>query len=550
MMSATFNIEQMIANMSVAEKVGQMMLLAFSGDRIDEARVLLEDHFVGATYISNDNIPNAAAAYDLCQKLQNFGQNTPHKLPILCGVDQEGAWSVMTTDSVMGPGNLALGATNEPRIAHDMYRTIGEELTAVGLNTLLAPCADCNTNPDNVIIGMRAFGEAPELVGSMTAAAVEGALASGVIPTLKHFPGHGDTQTDSHRGLPIVERDRAALFAIDLKPFADGIRAGAPIVMTAHIIFPALDPDNPATLSSIILNDVLRGDLGFNGVILSDSMNMHSMKKNFHPHDAAIRAFNAGVDLLMLAEEHYDHDADRYLAQQQDLINAVIDAVNSGVIPMSRVDDAVRRVLKLKTQIKPARKTRGEATEIVGSETHQQVALNAARKGLAVLSGADQFKPLDQNRPIVVVNTTRRNSYDVLTRTRGIGPNQAKPAFDYLVDALEKRFAEMMVISAEQMLEEDIEFMSDMPIIAVTENYTLPGMDFERQSQAEIIGKLMRKAPEKLIVVGLCEPYELSRLPDVPVYISTFSFRPYAAQAAAELLSGEITAVGQSPVSY
>jgi beta-N-acetylhexosaminidase len=161
-------VDELLGQMTLDEKIGQLFLLAFSKDRLDEARVLFEQHFVGASYISNDNVPNPQAAVELVQALQSYAAQTRLRIPMLLGVDQEGAWSVMTPGSSPGPGNLALGATGRPENAQQMYEVIGRELKAVGLNTLLAPCADCNSNPHNTIIGMRSFGEQPGLVGRMT----------------------------------------------------------------------------------------------------------------------------------------------------------------------------------------------------------------------------------------------------------------------------------------------------------------------------------------------------------------------------------------------
>ena len=321
-----------IADMTIEEKVGQMFMLAFAGSQLDEARILMQQHLVGGAYISDENVPDAAAARRLCNTLQSFARETRLGIPLLLGADQEGTWSVMTAQSAMGPGNMALGASADPGCAYRMYELIARELMAVGLNVVLGPAADCNSNPHNSIIGMRSFGEAPGLVAEMTAAAVRGAHAGGAVATLKHFPGHGDTRLDSHRGLPSVDRSREELLRIDLNPFAAGIEAGAKIVMTSHIIFSALDAARPATLSPLILQDLLRGDMGFEGLVVSDSMNMHSMKRNYAPAEAIIQGFNAGVDLMMLAEEHYDHDASQYLAQQRALIRETIAAVEDGRI--------------------------------------------------------------------------------------------------------------------------------------------------------------------------------------------------------------------------
>jgi beta-N-acetylhexosaminidase len=547
------NVEQMLADMTVEEKVGQLFMLAFASNRLDEARVLMEDHLVGSSYISNDNVPTPAAAIDLTNTLQGFAANTRLKIPLLLGVDQEGTWSVMTPGSSPGPGNLALGATARPDDAYAMYSVLAKELAAVGLKAVFAPCADCNSNPVNSIIGMRSFGEKPGLVGAMTAAAVRGTQENGVVATVKHFPGHGDTRIDTHRGLATVDRSPDELRAIDLAPFADGINAGVAMVMTSHIFFTALDPDRPATISPVILQDVLRDELGFEGVVVTDSMNMKSMKRNFDPQESVARALKAGVDVIMLAEEHYDHDAATYLEQQRGLIQAVIDAISSGDLSTERVDDAARRVLTLKAQfdlsIEPITDTESVLAQI-GNAANRQVELDVARHAVAVLRNDGDLIPLGGSQPILLVNTTTRSSYDILGNTRGIGPNQTTPAFEFFADALREKRQIMQTIAAEDMLNgADLDIPDDALIVAVTENFVLPGTDFDQDSQPEVIKRLLAIAPERLIVVALRDPYELRYLPDVPAYLCAFSFRPGAAQAAAEVLCGELEPVGRSPVS-
>jgi beta-N-acetylhexosaminidase len=478
---------------------------------------------------------------------QAYAASTRLKIPLLLGADQEGSWSVMTPHSATGPGNMALGATGNPETAYTMYGVFAAELAAVGLNAVFAPCADCNSNPHNSIIGMRAFGEKPDLVGAMTAAAVRGAQDKGLIATIKHFPGHGDTREDSHRGLPRVDRSADDLRRIDLFPFAEGIEAGAAMVMTSHILFPALDPERPATLSPTILGDVLRGEMGFNGVIVSDSMNMQAMQKHYPTEQGVIIALNAGVDLVMLAEEHYNHDAATYLKQQRGLIAAVIEAVKTGNLPLSRVDDAVGRVLRLKDQYKLQTQPQLKS-DVVGSPAHRQAELDIARQAVAILRNSDNLLPLQPMQRVALVNTTRRESYGILGATRGIGPNQTTAAFDTFAEAVAKFTSEVDLVTAEAILE-GFTLPPDIPILAVTENYPLPGIDFDQTSQPDVIRRLAEQAPERLIVVGLRDPYELRYLPEVRAYLCAFSFRPPAAQAAADVLFGVIPANGRTPVS-
>ncbi len=541
------NIESTVQTMTTAEKVGQMFMLAFAGGQMNAARILMAEHRVGGAYISNDNAPHPNAAIALTNALQFFARSTRLRIPLLLGADQEGTWSVMTSASAMGPGNMAIGAAYDPQQAYRMYSVIAKEMTAVGLNTVLGPAADCNSNPRNSIIGMRSFGEPPELVAAMTAAAVRGLRDNGAAAALKHFPGHGDARMDSHRGLPTVDRSREELFRIDLHPFAEGIKAGAQIVMTAHIIFSALDPKRPATLSPVILGDVLRGQLGFEGVIVSDSMNMQAIKRSYDPTDAVIQGFNAGVDLMMLAEEHYDHDVSQYLENQRALIRAVIQAVEAGIISQQRVDDAVGRILRLKREAGFSTAPLADQAAIVGQDSHRAVELDVARRAVTVLRNRNRLVPIQSTAPLLLVNATRRRAYTALTRTRGIGPNQATPAFDVFAAALQQACPQLEIIGAEDFTEAKIP--ASGIIIAVTENYTLPGIDFDQSTQVKLVKHLHRLAADRLIVIALRDPYELANFPEIATYVCSYSFRASAAQAAADILLGRIAPRGHTPVT-
>jgi len=536
------DVDRLLGEMTLDEKVGQLFLLAFEADDVDAAETLFERYFVGGAYLSNDNLPTPTVAAEMTQRIQGLAQRTRLGIPVLLGADQEGAWSVMYPGSCPGPGNMALGATGDPRHAQRMYRVIGEEIRAVGLHAAFGPCADCNTKPDNAIIGTRSFGELPALVGEMTAAAVGGLLAAGAIPTLKHYPGHGDTTLDSHRGLPTVERGRDELFETDLLPFARGVEAGAPLVMTAHILFPALDADRPATLSPVILDDILRGELGFDGAVISDSMNMKPMRARYDPVDAATQAVNAGVDIVMLAEEHYDHDSD-YLERQVALIEGIRTAVRDGRISESRLDEAVGRTLRLKATVGEA----DPSPESVGSELHRAVELAAARAATAMLRGSLELLPVHPGAPLTIVNTTLRSAYDILGSTRGIGPNQTDPASELFVDAVRKRSPDVRVLSAEQVLDGERPDRDGL-VVAVTETHPLPGVDFDRSVVIDVLHRLS-DGGHLVQLVALRDPYELGDLSFIHDYICTFGPRWCSAEAAAEVMFGEIQAHARSPVS-
>jgi beta-N-acetylhexosaminidase len=251
----------------------------------------------------------------------------------------------------------------------------------------------------------------------------------------------------------------------------------------------------------------------------------------------------------MLAEEHYSHDAASYLRNQTALLTAVRAAVEDGRLPLVRVEDAARRVLTLKHDygLWPGVAAPELSASAVGSPAHAEVERAVARHAVAVLRDRAGHVPLSQHATITLVNTTLRASYASLGDTRGIGPNQTVPAFEMFAQALHAHFTYVLELSAEDILADRLP--GSGYIIAVTEDYPLPGMDFEQGSQREVIARLHAHAPDRLIVVALRDPYELATLPDVGTYICAFSFRPCAAQAAVDVLSGEARAGGRSPVS-
>lgn len=548
------NNASLLSKMSLEEKVGQMFLLAFAGKRLGEARIMLQKHYIGGCYISQENAVTPEEALKLSTALQGFAKDTPHGIPLLLGADQEGTWGVLVPYSSTGPGNLALGATQNPEMTRQMYQVIGEELSAVGYNAVFAPCADVNSNPSNPIIGMRSFGEDPKKVAEHVAAAVSGACTGGIITTAKHFPGHGDTSQDSHRSLSKVDRTRSELDEIDLFPFNAAIRAGVDIIMTSHILFPALDSEYPATLSKTILQKLLRQEMGFTGVILSDSMNMGAMRKHYPPDESAVMAVLAGVDMIMLAEEHYDHDASLYLEKQLVTLRGVLNAVKQGRIPMECIDAAAGRILELKersglfTQPAPS----SEALPLIGNAAHREVETTVAGAAVTLIRDTSHLWPLSKEEPFVLINATPLPAYEILTQTRGIGPNQNQPAFEAFKDALLARNAEVTFFRYEQ-----IQGLSSLPklildaklVLVVTEDYTLPGVDFDTASQKMLVKRLSEHIGDRMIVIGLRTPYELAEYPNVSTYVCTFSSRPCAAIAAARAALGQIVTKGQAPVS-
>ncbi len=548
-------IEGTLARLSLDQKVGQMFMLAFAGPTPADAAVLVREHHVGACYLSNDNFEDPRQAVALTTVLQGLAEQGSG-IPLAFAADQEGAWAVLTPYSCPGPGNMGLGAASSDEITRAMYRVFGRELRAVGLDLDLAPDADVNTNPHNSIIGMRSFGEQPDLVARQVRAAIAGLHDADVAAAAKHFPGHGDTAIDSHRGLPTVERSRPSLENQEFRPFRAAVEAGVDVVMTAHIFFSALDRTWPATLSPAILTGVLRREMGFDGVILTDSFNMRAVRRSYDPADAVAQAVRAGADMILLAEERYDDAPEAYLESQGALVRSLVSAVRRGRVEPSRVDDAVSRILTLKrkyARVPPAPSAAEDAARLVGSAEHREVERRAAEAAVVLLQDRRGLLPLRlrAEERIVVASGTDSEGYRRMAAGRGIGPNVIERPVEVAFREIERRHANAALLRAPSGSPEDIVASTHgaAVIVVVTEKYPLAGFDFPDESQHRFIDALLGAGRAPVVVLGCRDPYELARIPAVDAYVSAMGYRPASVAAAVRVLFGEIRARGKTPVS-
>ncbi|SCL30013.1 beta-N-acetylhexosaminidase [Micromonospora inyonensis] len=296
---------------------------------------------------------------------------------VIVAIDEEGG-DVTRIESGPGssrPGNLALGAVDDPALTEEVARDLGVELAAAGVTLNYAPDADVNSNPDNPVIGVRAFGADPALVARHTAAWVRGLQAGGVAACAKHFPGHGDTRVDSHHDLPRITADRARLDTGELVPFRAAIAAGAQAVMTGHLLVPALDPTLPATLSRRVLTDLLRDELGFHGVVVTDAVEMRAVADTYGLTGVAVRALAAGADAICVGGDHADEETARRLR------DGIVAAVVDGELPEERLAEAAKRVGQLAAWTTAARADRSRCAGSNG------VGLAAARRAVRVTVG-------------------------------------------------------------------------------------------------------------------------------------------------------------------
>ncbi|WP_372451924.1 glycoside hydrolase family 3 protein [Catellatospora tritici] len=316
-----------------------------------------------------NNVENPAQVRALTTGLQNAATGGTADLPLLIGTDQEFGVVTRLTDGVtMLPSAMAFGAADNPGLTESAWRAAGAELSAVGVNVDFAPVADVLGPAGSAVIGSRSFGSDPRAAGEQVAAAVRGLRAGGVAATLKHFPGHGHTTADSHTDLPVLKQTRQLLDSDDLASFKAGIRAGVPLIMSGHLDVQAIDPGVAATFSHKVLTDLLRGELKYDGVVVTDGMNMAPAMK-FSPGDAAVKALLAGNDLILMTPN------------VSAAHKGIVDALRAGTLPRSRIVEAVSRILKLRFSLD----REAPALSIVG--THSPQVAPAAAAAITLLRG-------------------------------------------------------------------------------------------------------------------------------------------------------------------
>ena len=544
-MSYLKKIEQLIPTLSIEEKVGQLFILAFAGQDSVYALDLVKNMHVGGFYLTDDNANTLKEASILSGKLQKQAALRACDAPLLLAVDQEGAWGILTKETDLGPGNLALGMTNNLSLTRTMYQIFAEQMQSIGYNTLLSPCADVNSNPNNPIIGQRSFGEEPKHVAEHVSAAVSGINITGSVACAKHFPGHGDTATDSHRMLPVVNKKIAQLLNEDLQPFMAAIDNNVGLIMTAHINYPAIDDQYPATLSHKILTNLLKEKLGFKGLIITDSMNMWAMRKNYSPSEAAVLALKAGAHLIMLSEEHYENEATPYKQIQQDTINGVIAAVHSGELSLQRLDETLKHVLCFKYEhVNVNAASSNKISPPISHSDIKNTTKALAKQAINVLKNDENLWPLGLG-DFYFTCAVNPKSYENLVNSRGIGPNDAVPASQVFHQQLQQSRANFTYLPYEefsQVLTGNKIIDVQRPLIVLTEDYPLPGETFPQKEQYHRIEKTHKLFGKHLIVLALRSDYELSELnktSKISTYICAYSSRQISAKELAKQLVGQ-----------
>jgi beta-N-acetylhexosaminidase len=527
----------LLAEMTLAQKVGQLLMVGFSGPKPPEELLdLVKSGCAGGVILFADNVTESNQVMALTDTLQATAQGSPNGLPLFIAIDQEGGAVVRFTDGgTIFPGNMAIGAAGREEYAYQSGKAMAEELVALGINMNFAPVLDVNINPDNPIIGIRSFGAAPETVARLGMATVKGLQDGGVLAVGKHFPGHGDTAVDSHLNLPVIIHPIARLDAVELVPFQAAIRAGVAGIMTAHIVFPALETTagRPATLSAAIVADLLRCKMNFQGLVITDCLEMEAIAANYEIGDAVVQALLAGADQLLISHT---------FTKQQVAHQAIMARVADGTLPLTLIDAAVGRVLAAKLGLEVEKMT--VASDAVPRNwwgKHGDLARKIAAASLTLLRNSQKLLPMHLNSDdeLLVLPFCKK-------ATAVEGDNGFDAGLAGALAGLHPRVAQIVPVDGgtaaiQEQLRARLETKRPALIIVATQ-------DARRDpSQAEIV-KWLAAGGYPLVVVALRTPYDLLAFPEVDTYIAAYGFRHVTLEALAELLWGKIPPRGKLPV--
>jgi beta-N-acetylhexosaminidase len=537
-------VRKWMRSMTLRDKIAQLIVMPVYGEPTHRrsANFRKYEHYVRTLHVGglivtghsmNNGIRNAEpyAMAALLNRMQKMS-----KVPLLVGADFERGASMRVNATTPWPYNMAFAAAQDLDGVHEEAAETAREARAMGVNWIFAPVADVNNNPDNPIINIRSFGENPAQVSKFVQAYIAGAHSdklSPVLVTAKHFPGHGDTAQDSHLELPRLEADRQRIEAVELEPFRAAIAAGVDAIMTAHIAVPALEPDNePATVSSKILTGLLRDELGFRGIVVTDAMDMQGLTSTFGTGEASVRSIEAGSDVLLMPK------------RAEDVINGVLAAVQSGRITRQRIDESVAKVLAAKVQLGLNRKKAvdlDQIADLVDSPEAEERAQQVADHAVTLVN--DQKDQLPLRHPdsacLITLSESRhgqqgqRLTEEVKKRAPGMITTALDPGMSQ---------ADLDQVSQKASNCEQIIVAAFVSVSAYRGNVALAGLypDF---LNALIAGKV----PVTLAALG--NPYLARSFPNAAAYLTTYSPTPLSETALAKALFGEIAITGRLPVS-
>lgn len=503
--------------LTLRQKIGQLVLYSMDGSEITpETKAMLEKYCIGNIIHFGNNVTDFAGAKQLNAQLRELILANCAGVEPLISIDHEGGRVFrFSTDFTWFPSQLAVSAANDTALTEQIGQAMGQELRAAGFNLNFAPVVDVNNKSGKAVIGVRSYGDEPQVVSDHAAALARGMQRAGVMACLKHFPGHGDTALDSHFFLPTVDKPLEELRRVELKPYADVFAQGAAdAIMTTHILFPQVEPEDvPATMSSVLLQDILRKELGFTGVTVSDGMHMLAIKDHYGVANGCVKAIKAGVDLLCIGT-----GGSGVQESEAECLDALYAAALSGELPMERIDQAVEHLLQAKAKFGG-----GASAMEPHFAAHGELNKAVCRKAITRLAeGGISGKTLYASAPV---------------KELAFGLTHADPrkltfgqmAHQYTGDSY----------TTLDKLEEAGEY--DTLVIGI-QNISEDAMELEVARHAMAAGK-------KVAFVLLATPYGAKYLPEGCAAVCSYTMTLEAVAAAIDVLKGAAEATGRLPVT-
>ncbi|WP_340386725.1 beta-N-acetylhexosaminidase [Paenibacillus sp. FSL E2-0151] len=534
-------------DLTLGQKVGQLLMCGFHSQHADEQVTrLIRDYHVGGVIYFRRNVESVDQLTRLSAELQDMAAEAG-ALPLMISVDQEGGMVARIDQEGMTqvPGNMALGATGNPEYTLECARILGCELKSIGIDMNLAPVVDVNNNPLNPVIGVRSYGEHAESVAAHGIAAITGYQSQGIAATAKHFPGHGDTAVDSHLGMVTVPHDRNRLEQMELLPFRKAIEAGVDAIMTAHVMFPSIEPEPiPATLSHKVLTGLLREEMGFEGIIITDCLEMHAISKPYGVAEAAVRAVEAGADLILVSHTLQDQVA---------TLEAIVEAVQTGRISEEVIHQAVERIMTWKKKrcgqqndhlVSPKASETVEATDVEPvdctkpTEPNELTLFKIASSSITIVHN-DGLLPLDPEKGVYVIWP------EVVQRTEVDEPWSHTESLGMALSQLRGRVREHKITTQPTYDETDriLADVSDSEQVIVC-TYTSAG--HLPKGQQFLVEKLSEN--HSLIVIALRNPYDLLEISRPGSYVCTYENTPAVVRVLSHVLTGGLQPTGSLPV--
>lgn len=557
-------VSALLADMTLEEKIEQMMMVDFrlwdedltdetgAQDFVemnDQVRGIVESYDFGAIIYFANNIKTTEQSLDLSAEMQKAAMKDGG-IPMLVAADQEGGSVYRLGSGTALPGNMALGATGNVDYAKKAGQIVGSEISAVGINTNLAPVVDVNNNANNPVIGIRSFGDDAVSVGELASEFVEGMSEYNVVACAKHFPGHGDTAIDSHYGLPSVDKSKEVLQEVELKPFQILIDQDIDMIMTAHILYPQLDDSKiysektgkeeslPATMSETIISGLLKDEMGFDGIVCTDAMNMEAVANMWNPTQAVVNAIAAGVDMVCMPCQLSDLED---LDNLDTILAGVKTAVEDGVISGERIDDAVTRILTVKEESGILDYDRNDfsvekANAVVGCDENREAEREMAAAAVTVVKNDDDILPLkvtEESKVLMLCPYNNERAQLVMgwnrAKNAGLVPEGAvMQYFRYTSDGLTDE------------IKEKIDWADTVFILTEVANAARMGYKHWLSKAPNDFVNYAYEGEKKSVVISADKPYDVQHYENADAIMAVYGCKGSAADPT-EALTGGIT---------